>query len=585
MDFYAFGKLPVAYQSRVKPFDSLARSTLALLSHRQTFKFNLADKDERSKPATQWLLELVTNPEKSRDYQVFRIDNLDAIKSLGLERNEFSRYSLKDLTKQIDNYTKLVGDLKKKKTGLEPFEREISKLDTRAQTYLLVQHAFFDPGLRMPTKEEFDRNREVVGKELMALREKLEMVSAVSQEMRDKEMKPPLAVPDGDRDWQTYTDENLQLFLSSIRERIDEQSSDVKPAAVKLHAIFAAYKAKDAAAFNQAVADYRDYLAANPPKEYDAGRRDLETYLNQADPFFWASYLYLTAFVVAVFAWLGWSKAFNRTALAMIVAVFVYHTASLILRMYVTERPPVTNLYSSAVFIGWAAVLLGILLEAVYKIGVGNIMASIAGFGSLQIAYLLTRQGDTIESLEAVLDTQFWLTTHVVCVTLGYATTFAAGLLGLIYLVLGIVTRALTPKVSKLLARMVYGSLCFALFFSFVGTVLGGLWADDSWGRFWGWDPKENGALIIVLWNALVLHARWDGMIKDRGLAVMAVAGNITTSWSWFGVNQLGVGLHSYGFSAELLALLFWFVTASAAIVAIGMIPRRLWLSSTTETT
>jgi ABC-type transport system involved in cytochrome c biogenesis permease subunit len=263
----------------------------------------------------------------------------------------------------------------------------------------------------------------------------------------------------------------------------------------------------------------------------------------------------------------------------MIVTVFAYHTASLILRMYVTERPPVTNLYSSAVFIGWGAVLLGIILEGVYKIGVGNIMASIAGFGSLQIAYLLTRQGDTIESLEAVLDTQFWLTTHVVCVTLGYATTFAAGLLGLIYLVLGIATKSLKPTTGKLLSRMIYGTLCFALFFSFVGTVLGGLWADDSWGRFWGWDPKENGALIIVLWNALVLHARWDGMIKDRGLAVLAVAGNITTSWSWFGVNQLGVGLHSYGFSPELLSLLFWFVVGSATIVAVGLIPRRLWLS------
>jgi ABC-type transport system involved in cytochrome c biogenesis permease subunit len=237
-------------------------------------------------------------------------------------------------------------------------------------------------------------------------------------------------------------------------------------------------------------------------------------------------------------------------------------------------------LYSSAVFIGLGAVLLGIILEAVYKIGIGNVMASVAGFGSLQIAYLLTRQGDTIEKMQAVLDTTFWLSTHVVCITLGYAVTFAAGLLGMIYLVLGIVSRSLTADVGKMLARMIYGTLCFALFFSFVGTVLGGLWADDSWGRFWGWDPKENGALIIVLWNALVLHARWDGMIKDRGLAVLAIAGNITTSWSWFGVNQLGVGLHAYGFSAELLSLLFWFCTGSFAAVLVGLLPKQYWMSS-----
>ena len=80
-----------------------------------------------------------------------------------------------------------------------------------------------------------------------------------------------------------------------------------------------------------------------------------------------------------------------------------------------------------------------------------------------------------------------------------------------------------------------------------------GLWADDSWGRFWGWDPKENGALIIVLWNALTLHARWGKLVKERGLAVLAVAGNIAVTWSWFGVNELGVGLHSYGFTEGAL--------------------------------
>ena len=159
-------------------------------------------------------------------------------------------------------------------------------------------------------------------------------------------------------------------------------------------------------------------------------------------------------------------------------------------------------------------------------------IAAVAGFVTLLIANFLAglSDGDTLGVLQAVLDTQFWLATHVVCITLGYATTFVAGLLGMLYILRGVLTPSLSPAVGKDLSRMIYGTLCFAMFFSFVGTVLGGLWADDSWGRFWGWDPKENGALIIVLWNALVLHARWGGMVKDRGLAVLAVVGNIVIS-------------------------------------------------------
>jgi hypothetical protein len=132
---------------------------------------------------------------------------------------------------------------------------------------------------------------------------------------------------------------------------------------------------------------------------------------------------------------------------------------------------------------------------------------------------------------------------------------------------------------SKSLSRMIYGIVCFAALFSFVGTVLGGIWADQSWGRFWGWDVKENGALIIVLWNALVLHARWGGMVRERGLANMAIVGNIVTSWSWFGVNMLGIGLHSYGFTDAAFRWLVLFVVSQLILIALGSLPKQMWKS------
>jgi ABC-type transport system involved in cytochrome c biogenesis permease subunit len=127
---------------------------------------------------------------------------------------------------------------------------------------------------------------------------------------------------------------------------------------------------------------------------------------------------------------------------------------------------------------------------------------------------------------------------------------------------------------------MVYGIVCFATLFSLVGTILGGIWADQSWGRFWGWDPKENGALIIVLWNALILHARWGGLVKQRGLMCLAVFGNVVTSWSWFGTNMLGVGLHSYGFMDAAFWWLIAFMLSQVALIALAQLPLAKWRSS-----
>jgi len=112
---------------------------------------------------------------------------------------------------------------------------------------------------------------------------------------------------------------------------------------------------------------------------------------------------------------------------------------------------------------------------------------------------------------------------------------------------------------------------------SLVATILGGIWADQSWGRFWGWDPKENGALLIVLWNAIILHARWGGYARERGLAVLTVFGNVVTSLSWFGVNMLGVGLHSYGFMDQAFGPLLAFVGSQLVIMTIGCVPLEYW--------
>jgi cytochrome c-type biogenesis protein CcsB len=266
----------------------------------------------------------------------------------------------------------------------------------------------------------------------------------------------------------------------------------------------------------------------------------------------------------------------------------VVHTFGLVFRMTLEGRPPVTNLYSSAIFIGWGTMVLGLILEWMYRVGIGSLVGALAGFVTLIIAHNLALGGDTMEMLVAVLDTNFWLATHVITITLGYAATFAAGLLAILYIFLGVFTPLLEGRagqapaavdLGKALGKMVYGIVCFATLFSFVGTVLGGIWADQSWGRFWGWDPKENGALLIVLWNAIILHARWGGMVRERGIMNLAVFGNIVTSFSWFGVNMLGIGLHAYGFMDAAFKWLMLFIGSQVLVIAVGLLPLRVWRS------
>ena len=327
--------------------------------------------------------------------------------------------------------------------------------------------------------------------------------------------------------------------------------------------------------FNAAIREYESFLSKTIPEKVD--RPKLEFLFNQAQPFLQAMTLYVIVLVFALFSWLIWPKTLSKTAIILLLGAFVIHTLGLITRMYLQGRPPVTNLYSSAIFVGWASVLLCVILEWIYKNGIGSVCGAVIGFVTLLIAHNLQLDGDTLEMLRAVLDTNGWLATHVVGEALGYSAMFLAGLIGIIYIFRGLFTTSFDEITSKSLGRMMYGVVCFATLFSLVATILGGIWADQSWGRFWGWDPKENGALLIVLWNAIILHARWGGYARERGLALMTVFGNIITSLSWFGVNMLGVGLHSYGFMDKAFGPLSAFIVSQLAIIGLGFIPVRYW--------
>ena len=227
--------------------------------------------------------------------------------------------------------------------------------------------------------------------------------------------------------------------------------------------------------------------------------------------------------------------------------------AGVTLRCIVRDRPPVTTLYETILFVAGCAVLLCLFLEAVNRQRVALALAPLIGALGMFLAmkYELKEaagEGDTMTSMVAVLDTNFWLAIHVTTISLGYS----AGLLAAFFAHVWILGRLFGLKRGERsfysgIARVVYGTTCFALLFSVIGTITGGVWANESWGRFWGWDPKENGALLICLAQLLILHARAGHYIRERGLALLAVLTGVVIAFSWWHVNQLDFGLHSYG--------------------------------------
>ena len=303
-------------------------------------------------------------------------------------------------------------------------------------------------------------------------------------------------------------------------------------------------------------------------------KAEREASFGRLQPFYWLLIAYGIVVLLIFGSWLTSSEKLRFSAYLLLVVCFIAHTAALGYRMWLHGRPPVTNLYSSGIFIAWGTVGLGIILERLWKNGIGAAATGICGFVSLIIAHNLGLSGeDNLESVRAVLDSNFWLSTHVTTVTLGYSATFVAGLLGTMHLAL----RAFKADYNwgESVARAAYGILAFAVIASFIGTMLGGIWADQSWGRFWGWDPKENGAILIVLWCAICLHARWGAIVRREGLMQMLVFGNIVTSWSWFGTNLLGVGLHSYGFTESGFFWLMTFWASQFAVITLGWLPAR----------
>ena len=577
-DVAGFGQLPVLVGGRVMPMDTLARISLSIMNHHGTFTV-----DGRTQPASRWLLDVLMMPRRADAAKVFEVTNPDILALFG--QQDFSgkpiSYSYNDCVAVLSEIGRQASSATQTEAqGRNAFQRGILKLRDALRIYLLLKNS-----IQAEDSPDFGRELQVFE----------QVLQPGMQAVRDREANRPfnqqdlLVVARFTQRYQTLTKARYVYALPNPDGKTDSDrwlhisdallsavaTGKVAYPAILYGGLISTYRSDNVTGFNQILHGYNQYLQGTIPEQFS--RAKVEYWFNQAQPFLQAMVLYVFVLLVSLVSWLKWPRTLGKTAVILLGFAFVLHTLGLLIRMYLQGRPPVTNLYSSALFVGWGSVLLCLFLERFYKNGIGSVCASTIGFVTLLIAHNLQLDGDSLEMLRAVLDTNVWLATHVVVVTLGYSSVGLAGLLGVIYILRGILTNSFSETTAASLSRMIYGVICFAILCSFVGTILGGIWADQSWGRFWGWDPKENGALLIVLWNATILHARWGGLIRERGLAVMSVFGNIVVSLSWFGVNMLGVGLHSYGFMDQGFGNLTAFIASQLVVMGLGLIPQRYW--------
>jgi len=331
----------------------------------------------------------------------------------------------------------------------------------------------------------------------------------------------------------------------------------------------------DAPAFLDALAAFQSASESRARSRGEHDKIDLEVALVRLDPFHRGVHLYLLAFLVVALGWLVSSRWQRRAAWTLLLGVLALHVAGIVIRCVLRDRPPISTLYETVLFISALAVGACLLAEWIDRRGVALAMAPVLGWLGLFIAnrYEILKGEDSMPQLVAVLDTNFWLAIHVTCIAVGYSGSLVAAAMAHVTVLGGALgLRRGDEAFYRSVTRMTYGMLCFGLLFSVVGTILGGIWANESWGRFWGWDPKENGALMICLAELAILHARQGGYVRAHGLALCTIGAGCVVAFSWWGVNLLGVGLHSYGFTGGVWTGLLVFYAVETAVLLVGAV-------------
>ena len=515
--------ISIQHQGRIKPFDTFSREVLRTVYGRESYK---------KRSAVEVILSWLIIPDFWEEMELFLVEKeIKQSLDLPLRFKHFRPSELRSNSKLALQLAELT-NLRQRGERLDSYFQNLEKLETRWILYEAVRTGFLirlEPQPNKGTWRSLPEMTEVVGKQFnLALSKYVQLIS--------KNVNSSLN--DGNSKKRSEKEQNRDLLpyqkSPEAGEDISDRSSELDGSLL--------------VSFKKDMEEFQKLAFKNIPKP---SKISSEVFYNHFQPFqkAWIFYFLFLLFGLLL-------SVFQRTDLLkwlfpLPAAGWICHSLGMILRSYIMSRPPVSNMYETVAWVPWVAVIVGFVF---YLRGYrGPFSASvIMAFFCLLLTSLAPEILDgSLQPLEAVLRSSFWLSTHVLVITMSYSFFFLAFVLGDMALISYLTNKKDPLSSVKKLYNPIYRSIQWGVVFLAGGTILGGIWADYSWGRFWGWDPKESWALISLLAYLVLLHGKLAGWVKFFGMAVGSVMMFFSVIMAWYGVNfVLGAGLHSYGFGS-----------------------------------
>lgn len=502
--------LPIQDSGRIKPFDTFSKETLELV---------YGKKEYNSMPATAVVLTWLLSPSAWEDKKIFEIRNLDILKALGLNKEE--RYFTGKEIFSASKFSELMQSLQQRretKEKLTPYYQALQRLENQLIIF-----------------------REIVSGKLIKV-------------LPPKEGSTWISVADFNETQQKEFMELSKSFVNYI-SAIGSGDDNFRRAGES---------------FDHRISQFINFARTQNPEMYANEKKiNAEVIFNSLHPFRITYIFYLIGAVLLMGVWLF---NFNKLIPMAWISIFLglgMHSVGFALRVFLMERPPVSNMYETVVWMSWGCLLFAMIIEAIYKFRFVLFAGALGSVVALIIADSAPAVLDpSLQPLEPVLRSNYWLIVHVMTITISYAAFFLAFILGDIGLIYTFMNEEKNKEKLKSIVMAIYRAIQIGVVFLAPGIILGGIWADYSWGRFWGWDPKETWALIALLGYLAVLHGRLIGWIRQYGMILSSIVAFNLVIMAWYGVNfVLGAGLHSYGFGAGGIEYVSVFVFAHLGAV------------------